>query len=253
LEHGFVTTRTLFSKGKIVWDFIQEALNSPDIIATVEALTEQAPYERVKVFLEIALVQQSIGNHMNCFFLDDILVEKWYHSNAIMRDPDYRSGILGLLQGLNRLEFNIHVKERRYASLNSKMSNVPSISQIGALFSKGDQVMKTSFLSTMDTIGKVQHQVVETAQYGVQSILLGADKDSPSDGQKNDKKIELLERELKEEKAQRMAIEVELIGLKMSKEKDFKKLQQEESRGHFFVFLKSRGHFFVIFPLLYFH
>jgi hypothetical protein len=227
LQHGFISNKTLFSKGRTVWDFIEQTLNSPDIITTVISLTEQVPDDRVAVYLETALAQQSIGNHMNCLFSDDSLLEQWYLPSAILRDFDHRTAILGLFQGLNRIEMNIHVRERRYFLLISKSATL-SISQLGSLFAKGDQVLKSSIKSTMDTIEKVQHQVVETAQHGVQSIRSVGDRHVEDERIRDlNTTIETLEKQVKEEKTLRMALEVDLISLKMVHEKEMKKLNQE--------------------------
>jgi hypothetical protein len=113
LEHGFISNKALFTRGRSVWEFIESTLNSPDIITTVVSLTEHAPSDRVQVYIQTALVQQSLGNHMSCFYADDSILSEWYQPSAIMRDPDYKTPILGLLSGLNRIELNIHVKERR--------------------------------------------------------------------------------------------------------------------------------------------
>jgi molecular chaperone GrpE (heat shock protein) len=103
------------------------------------------------------------------------------------------------------------------------------------LLAKGDQALKTSLQATLETIEKVQHQVVETAQHGVQSLRSATEKDA---------QISLLERTISEitlknnqliedaaeEKRLRLAAEVELISTRLQREKDIKRLTVEIAR-----------------------
>jgi hypothetical protein len=114
LEHGFITNKTMFYKGRTVWDFIQQTLNSPDIITTVVALTEEAAGERLHTYIQMALMQQTLGINMQCLYGDDDLLKDWYSSDAMLRNADMQSAVLGLLLGLNKLELNLYIKEKKY-------------------------------------------------------------------------------------------------------------------------------------------
>ena len=163
LNHGFIDHKTLFSRGRTVWDFIEQTLNSPSIITTVCSLTERAANERVQVYIEMALMQQSLGTHMSCLYEDGAVLTQWYHPTALLRDTDRRFAIisiynlLGLLQGLNKLHISLHVKERPGLDAKASLANIGS-----SLFSKGDQAFKMGLNATIQTLGHVQSQVAES-------------------------------------------------------------------------------------------
>jgi hypothetical protein len=112
---------------------------------------------------------------------------------------------------------------------------MPSIAQIGTLLAKGDQVFKSSIQATFETIEKVQHQVVESAQFGVQSLRSVTEKDAHI-GQLESiisdlkaKNVQLGE-EVAEEKRLRLAAEVELVSLRLLRERDIRRLNVEIAR-----------------------
>ncbi|KAI8900226.1 hypothetical protein BC833DRAFT_582718 [Globomyces pollinis-pini] len=238
LNHGFIDKKTLFQKRRTVWDFICIALDTPDVIKNVLSLTEYSPESRVSVYIQIALMQQSLGTHTSFMFGDEKLLDEWYLPTAILRDPDLKPAILGLLQGLNKLEFNLFIKEQKEPT--SRLLNMKSISDFGtALISKGESAIQTGFQATKDTIGHIQTQAIETVTTGVEYLSHHENKSpglNASEAQiskleatlmelvkENQKNLDKYEQEHKE----KLGLEVELMQLKMNRDKELRRLNME--------------------------
>ncbi|KAJ3251597.1 hypothetical protein HK103_002241 [Boothiomyces macroporosus] len=180
---------------------------------------------KVQIFIKMCLMRSVLATHLNYLYSLDNLKD-WYDESAFMRNPDMRSAVLGLLDGLNKLEFNIFIKEEP-----RKLKPMKSITDFGTnLFKSGDYLVKSGISVGMNVLDKVQTQVKETAHAG--ASYLHKDKD-PQIEKLEQSILELIQEKAKMTKdyedlqKQKMQLEVEMIGLKMSRDKEVQGLRNE--------------------------
>ncbi|RKO91893.1 hypothetical protein BDK51DRAFT_34190 [Blyttiomyces helicus] len=136
LSFGFVERRH-WLKTKGVWEFLDESLrkfsNAPDtvnLLSTVYAMNEASPGRRTKCYIKMALMQQTLGEHLRCCVMDRSWLEQWYEPWAVLLSPDEITPIVemlgqdarptnaflsttGMLQGLTTLEFQFCLRGSR--------------------------------------------------------------------------------------------------------------------------------------------
>ncbi|EGF82261.1 hypothetical protein BATDEDRAFT_87030 [Batrachochytrium dendrobatidis JAM81] len=212
-----------------------------NLLSTVVALTESASETRTKKYLLMALMQQTLGDHIHSMS-EFPQLNQWYEPWAIMRTPDIITPISGMLQGLSQLEFNFCLKESETSddeNLN-KLKYKPSVSQL--LLDRGEEVLKSGLAATWTTFGRVQSRV--EAARGMLDLSkpidrsaspeLVAAKDSisklASDQQALTNKLDEALEALNSERRARLAIEVELVSVKMARDKEVTRLRKEMGR-----------------------
>ncbi|KAJ3274155.1 hypothetical protein HDV01_003438 [Terramyces sp. JEL0728] len=228
LTHGFIDSFS-FLKKKTLWEFISSIKD--ELIDIVSHMSDDDTV-RVQIFIKMCLMRSVLATHLNNLYSQDNL-SNWYDESAFMRNLDMRSAVLGLLDGLNKLEFNIYIKEEP-----KKLRPMKSITDFGSsLLKNGDYLVKSGINVGINVFDKVQHQVKETGNEILKLAQVGASylhKDKDPQIEKLEQTIlELIQekakmtKEYEELQKQKMQLEVEMIGLKMSRDKEVQGLRNE--------------------------
>ncbi|KAJ3030357.1 RUN and FYVE domain-containing protein 2 [Rhizophlyctis rosea] len=246
LNHGFAEKRGWY-KSKTVWDFCDETLRksttkppgTENLLATVMAMVNPAEaVKRTKVFIKLSLMQQTLGDHIQCLAQDTTWLTQWYSPWALIMQPDDITPIIGMLQGLTQLEFNFYMRGESHQS-----ESTPDGGIAANLISRGDGLIKSSIaatLTTLDNINKsgiasslqMKMEVVklEKINQGLQSAnnKLGEQLTAAHESIKQLTKsheelstnIEHLQKTLEAERRLRLSLEVELMSTNLLREKE---------------------------------
>lgn len=98
------------------------------------------------VYLKMALMQQTLGQHLLDLSSNESELSTWYEPWSIMMNADDRAPVIGMVNGLAKLEFNLYVKEEKPPASSITMPNVP----VPTL--KDLETFKTSIISHTESI-----------------------------------------------------------------------------------------------------
>ncbi|KAJ1344188.1 hypothetical protein BSLG_001328 [Batrachochytrium salamandrivorans] len=212
-----------------------------NILSTVTAMTESTPELCTKKYLLMALMQQTLGDHIH-LMSESSRLSQWYEPWAIMRNPDIITPISGMLQGLSQLEFNFYLKDECDSNdgYSSTMKEQPSVSQL--LLGRGEEALKSGLAATWTAFGHVQSRV-EAARGRLELSKPSDRSDSPdliaaresihkfsTDQQTLTQKLEEALENLSTERRSRLAVEVELVSVKMARDKEVARMRKEMGR-----------------------
>ncbi|KAI8927051.1 hypothetical protein BC831DRAFT_453710 [Entophlyctis helioformis] len=252
MQHGFKGKKQwlIGRPTSDVWHFIESTLKgsaaatsaagAASLLSTVATMTESATHTRIKKYILMALMQQTLGDHIKTMSEAADLLQ-WYEPYAMIATPDKITPVIGMLQGLTQLEFNLYLKEDEPLA-KPVMQKRQSVSQI--IMGKGEEALKTGIAATWTTFGRMQSRVeaarglvmepFKASDTPPKSAELAAAEESVSkliaDQHDLTQRLEEMQESLNTERRNRLAIEVELVSVKMARDKELTRLRREISR-----------------------
>ncbi|KAL2918815.1 Protein rufy3 [Polyrhizophydium stewartii] len=241
IQHGFRGKKVWLRQTTDPWPFIDGALKAAaqaanpaaagadSLAATVAAMTEDAPEARTRKYILMALMQQTLGDHVKLLATSPDLPQ-WFDVAATMRTPDRIMPIAELLRGLTQLEFNFYLREE--TPDQGKLRKRLSMSQM--LLGKSEEVIKSGLAATWTTLGTVKSRV-EAARSMLDPKLKSSDLAAAeetiarlvADQHELNQRLEEMSSKFELERRSRLATEVELVSVKMARDKEQLRLRRE--------------------------
>ncbi|KAJ3276145.1 hypothetical protein HK104_003715, partial [Borealophlyctis nickersoniae] len=221
LSHGFIEKRGWY-KSKTVWDFLDETLRKYPSVPGTDNLLVTDHFEPYAL----------LGIHRISLFKTG----QWYSPWALIMTNDEFTPITGMLQGLNQLEFNFYLKgESQGRDVSSGIA--------ANLFSKGDDLIKSGIAATFTTIEnlnksglaaslqtKMELVKLEKINQGLTSAnnklgeqLTAAHETIKQLNRSHEdlaRQLDSLQRTLESERRLRLSLEIDLVSISLSRDKD---------------------------------
>ncbi|KAJ3050878.1 hypothetical protein HK097_008143 [Rhizophlyctis rosea] len=250
LNHGFIEKRGWY-KSRTIWDFCDETLRrvaptipvaprgTENLLATVMAMVNPAEAaKRMKVFIKLSLMHQTLGEHIQCLSADPTWLTQWYSPWALILQADEITPIIGMLQGLTQLEFNFYMRGDSHQSDSTADAGLAA-----NIISRGDGFIKSGIAATLTTLDnlnksgiasslqmKMEVVKLEKINQGLQSAnnKLGEQLTTAHESIKQLTKsheemsttLDALQKTLEAERRLRLSLEVELMSTNLLREKE---------------------------------
>ncbi|KAI9204259.1 uncharacterized protein BJ171DRAFT_506791 [Polychytrium aggregatum] len=245
-SHGFMAKRS-WLRTRTVWDFIEETLRKysseqMDVqatLATVNTMTEANPSMRTKVWIRLTLMQQTLGDHIHTLIANRTVLAAWYEPWAFLMQPDKADPLIGMLQGLTQLEFNLYLKDESSELLTESKSRAPSTSTTNAA-NAANELLKTGIAGigsltesiNISGIAASLQTKVETVRTDGINLLAESLKSrslpvSSRGAGEASEELEKLRTQLEAERNIRVQLEVQILSMQRAKDDDELKFKSD--------------------------